>query len=137
MGQGESENRVGEGCKNKAGTNSQRCAQQGPEQAEAVTQAAHQYAAQAEADHHQGVGQGGIGAADLELGLHHRQHHRNHPHAGVANRHDQQGHQQPEPGVRGVHPGARGTRRLGRAVHRLSCTRPQAATFRYRGTRTA
>ena len=63
-----------------------------------VGQAAGEDAAQAQADHHQRVGQRGGAAPHAEFGLHRRQHHRHHVHAAVAQRHQAQRGQQPPGG---------------------------------------
>jgi hypothetical protein len=56
----------------------------------AVGQLAGEQPTDAQAHHHQRVGQGRIGPAHAELGLHRRQHHRHHVHAAVAQRHQRQ-----------------------------------------------
>ncbi len=86
----------------EAQTQARSADQHRPHHAVAVGQPPHQHAADAEADHQQRVGQRGIGARDAELGLHRRQHHRHHVHAGRADGHQRQRGGQARPGVAGV-----------------------------------
>ena len=76
------------------GADRRRAQPQHARDAPAVGPQAGPQAAQPQADHHQGVGQRGAGAADAEFGLHRRQHHRHHVHGAVAQRHQQHHHQQ-------------------------------------------
>jgi hypothetical protein len=70
--------------------------------ARAVGPAAHEQATDTKADHHQGVGQRSIGPADAKLGLHSRQHHGHHVHAGAPQGHQGQRDQQTPCSVSGV-----------------------------------
>ena len=70
--------------------------------AEAVGEPAHQHAAAGKADHGQRVGQRGVGAGDAEVGLDGRQRHHHRPHADAADGAEQHGHDQPQPGGRGI-----------------------------------
>ena len=56
-------------------------------------------AAEAEAEHREGKGQRDRAAGGAELGLHHRQHNHDRPHADAADRADQHGQRKPHPGL--------------------------------------
>jgi hypothetical protein len=77
--------------------------------AEAVGKAAHQHAADREADHGRGIRQRGVGAVDPELGLDRGQGYDHRPQADAADRAERERGEQPPPGIRAVRPGgARG-----------------------------
>ena len=86
------------------------------EDAEAIGQASHQDAAEAEADHRHGVGQRGARARDAELRLDRRKRHDHGPHADTADRREQQ--RGPEPGPRVDRLGS-ATRDVGRRLRNL------------------
>jgi hypothetical protein len=67
--------------------------------ADTVDHAAHGEAADAEADHDEGIGQGGFGTRDAEIRLDRRKHHGDRVHARRAHGHDQQGDKQAKRGI--------------------------------------
>lgn len=70
--------------------------------AQLVCQLAHGQAAGAKAQHHEGVGQRGVGTRNAKFFLNLGQHHRHHIHAAAAQGHEQQSDEQAPCGVRGV-----------------------------------
>ena len=66
---------------------------------EAVGEASHEDAAQPEADHGERVGEGRVGARDLEIRLHERQRHRHGVHADAADGHERERRGQAQAGV--------------------------------------
>ncbi len=70
--------------------------------AEAVGEPAHDHAAAGEAEHRERVRQRGIGAGDAEIGLDGGQRHYHRPHADTADRAQQYGDAQAQPGLRRI-----------------------------------
>jgi hypothetical protein len=90
----------------------------------AVGEPAHQDAAEAKADQHPRVRHRGVGARHAELGLHRRQHHRDHVHAAGADSHQRQRHCEAHDGVA----------RIGLRRHWQTAAVPEKARRRYRTT---
>jgi hypothetical protein len=98
---------AGEGGQHVAGAKRQRAAGDGPHDAAAVSEAAHQHAAEAEADHGERERQRRVAACHAKARLHRRQRHHERPHADTADRAERERRRQPQPCVRGFDLGAR------------------------------